>query len=62
MLCHFAPIVERPVVVYDISHMSSRKKSRFVSTAREFLREREGSAKPKDMLRYLRRAPKVAPA
>ena len=26
-------------------------------TAREFLRERAGSAKPKDMLKYLRRAP-----
>lgn len=30
-------------------------------TAREFLRERAGSAKPKDMLKYLRRAPKVVP-
>lgn len=28
-------------------------------TAREFLRERAGTAKPKDMLKYLRRAPKV---
>jgi hypothetical protein len=31
-------------------------------TAAEFLRERAGSAKPADMLKYLRRAPKVAPA
>lgn len=31
-------------------------------TAKEFLRERAGTAKPKDMLRYLRRAPKVPPA
>lgn len=31
-------------------------------TAREFLRERAGSSKPGDMLRYLRRAPKVPPA
>jgi len=30
-------------------------------TAREFLRDRAGSAKPKDLLKYLRRAPKVAP-
>jgi hypothetical protein len=29
--------------------------------ADDFLRERSGSAKPKDMLKYLRRAPKVAP-
>jgi hypothetical protein len=29
--------------------------------ADDFLRERAGSAKPKDMLKYLRRAPKVAP-
>jgi hypothetical protein len=27
----------------------------------DFLRERAGTAKPKDMLKYLRRAPKVAP-
>jgi hypothetical protein len=26
-----------------------------------YLRERAGTAKPKDMLKYLRRAPKVAP-
>lgn len=31
-------------------------------TAREFLRGRAGSAKPKDMLKYLRRVPKVAPS
>ena len=31
-------------------------------TAKEFLRERAGTAKPKDMLKYLRRAPKVPPA
>lgn len=31
-------------------------------TAQEFLRERAGTAKPKDILKYLRRAPKVAPA
>ena len=30
-------------------------------TAREFLQRRAGSAKPKDLLKYLRRAPKVAP-
>jgi hypothetical protein len=32
-----------------------------IRTARDFLRERAGSAKPKDMMKYLRRAPKVAP-
>jgi hypothetical protein len=32
-----------------------------IRTAREFLHERAGSAKPADMVRYLRRAPKVAP-
>lgn len=31
-------------------------------TAKEFLRERAGTTRPKDMLKYLRRAPKVAPA
>ena len=31
-------------------------------TARAFLRERAGSAKPKDMFTYLRRAPKVPPS
>lgn len=31
-----------------------------IRTAREFLRDRAGSAKPKDMLKYLRRAPEVA--
>jgi hypothetical protein len=31
-------------------------------TAREFLRQRAGSAKPEDMLKYLRRAPKVPPS
>ena len=30
-------------------------------TAREFLQQRAGSAKPKDLIKYLRRAPKVAP-
>jgi hypothetical protein len=29
--------------------------------ADDFLRERAGTAKPKDILKYLRRAPKVAP-
>jgi hypothetical protein len=31
-------------------------------TAREFLQVRAGSAKPRDMLTYLRRAPKVSPS
>ena len=31
-------------------------------TAREFLPERAGTAKPEDMLRYLRHAPNVPPA
>ena len=31
-------------------------------TAQTFLRERAGSAKPKDMLEYLRRAPKLEPS
>jgi len=31
-------------------------------TAREFLRGRAGSAKPRDMLKYLRRIPKAAPS
>jgi hypothetical protein len=30
-------------------------------TAAEFLRHRAGKSKPQDMLRYLRRAPKVKP-
>ena len=30
-------------------------------TAREFLQERAGDAKPRDMLKFLRRAPKDAP-
>jgi hypothetical protein len=30
-------------------------------TASEFLQQRAGSAKPKDLIKYLRRAPKVAP-
>jgi hypothetical protein len=30
-------------------------------TAKEYLRHRAGAAKPKDMLRHLRRAPKVKP-
>ena len=30
-------------------------------TAKEFLRDRAGTARPKDMLKYLQRAPKVAP-
>jgi hypothetical protein len=34
---------------------------RLTSYADDFLRERAGTAKPKDMLKYLRRAPKVAP-
>ena len=33
-----------------------------IRTAREFLHERAGKARPGDMLKYLRRAPKVAPA
>jgi hypothetical protein len=32
-----------------------------IRTARDFLHERSGSAKPRDMMKYLRRAPKVAP-
>ena len=32
-----------------------------IRTAREFLHERAGKARPKDMLSYLKRAPKVAP-
>jgi hypothetical protein len=31
-------------------------------TAAEFLKNRAGTAKPKDLIKYLRRAPKVAPA
>ena len=30
-------------------------------TANEFLRRRAGSAKPKDLMKFLRRAPKVPP-
>jgi hypothetical protein len=30
-------------------------------TAGEFLQQRAGSAKPKDLIKYLRRAPKVDP-
>ena len=32
-----------------------------IRTARDFLHKRAGSAKPRDMMKYLRRAPKVAP-
>jgi hypothetical protein len=32
-----------------------------IRTAREFLHERAGSARPKDMMKVLRRAPNVAP-
>ena len=32
-----------------------------LQTAQLFLKERAGTAKPKDLLEYLRRAPKVAP-
>jgi len=32
-----------------------------IRTVRDFLHERAGSATPKDMMKYLRRAPKVAP-
>ncbi len=32
-----------------------------LQTARIFLQEKAGKTKPKDMLKYLRRAPKVAP-
>jgi hypothetical protein len=32
-----------------------------IRTVRDFLHERAGSAKPRDMMKYLRRAPKVAP-
>ena len=32
-----------------------------IRTAREFLHDRAGPAKPRDMMKYLRRAPKVAP-
>jgi hypothetical protein len=30
-------------------------------TASEFLQQRAGTTKPRDMLKYLRRAPKIAP-
>ncbi len=33
-----------------------------IRTARQFLNERAGAARPKDLLRYLRRAPRAAPA
>ena len=33
-----------------------------IRTAREFLDERAGKSRPKDMLAYLKRAPKVPPA
>jgi hypothetical protein len=33
-----------------------------LQTVRLFLQERAGTAKPKDLLKYLRRAPKVTPA
>lgn len=32
-----------------------------LQTARVFLQEKAGTAKPKDLLKYLRRAPKVTP-
>jgi hypothetical protein len=33
-----------------------------IRTANEFLRQRAGATKPKGLLKYLRRAPKSAPA
>lgn len=38
------------------------KKVGSLRTAREFLRERAGMVQPTNMLKYLRRAPKVPPA
>ena len=38
------------------------KKAGSLRAAETFLAERAGRAKPKDLLRYLRKAPKVAPA
>lgn len=32
-----------------------------MQTAQVFLREKAGTSKPRDLLKYLRRAPKVAP-
>ena len=32
-----------------------------IRSTRDLLRERAGSAKPRDMMKYLRRAPKAAP-
>lgn len=42
--------------------LKSSEKVGSLRTAEEFLRARAGSAKPKNMLKYLRRAPKVAPS
>lgn len=33
-----------------------------IRTAHQFLNERAGAAKPKDLLKYLRRAPRTTPA
>jgi hypothetical protein len=40
---------------------AAAEKVRALRTASEFLQQRAGSAKPKDLIKYLRRAPKVDP-
>jgi hypothetical protein len=40
---------------------TAAEKVRALRTASEFLQQRAGSAKPKDLIKYLRRAPKVDP-
>lgn len=46
---------------YDLSQAVKRRKVRTLHATRDFLQRRTGTTKPKDMLKYLRRAPKVPP-
>src|SRR3989344_886137 len=48
-------------VTYNLNQAVKRRKVRTLHTTRDFLRQRTGTAKPKNMLKYLRRAPKVLP-
>jgi len=48
-------------IAQPIHRGCSGRKGGSLRAADDFLRERAGTSKPRDMLKYLRRAPKVAP-
>jgi hypothetical protein len=50
-----------PAAWFPIIAAAVAEKVGSLRAADDFLRERAGTAKPRDMLKYLRRAPKVAP-